>query len=100
MILSDLTRTNVEREAPKRDENDHEYEPLDQYSQHYEDIKTTPPMVDQPQTSSSGDYAFTQCPAYSPVTHGNQQAETSQTETGANNSEGPAAGLYESVSPN
>ena len=66
-------------------ELDHEYELIDKYSQPYEfrTREATPPKLEQQKPSSTGEYDFTnftQCPAYIPVTHGNQVAETAITE--------------------
>ena len=50
--------------------------------------QTTPPKSQQQNRSSAGDYEFTHCPAYVPVTHGNQQTETllrQQPTTGSGN---------------
>ena len=76
----------------------HEYELLDSQTQIF---KTTPPKSEQQKTSSAGDYELTHCPAYVPVTHGNQQTETAsrqQPTTGSANDDG--MGVYEIVSPN
>ena len=68
----------------KSTEANHEYEMLDKYNQAYEEIKVVPrpPKLPDQQglpPSSTGDYDITQCPAYIPVVHGNQQGQ--QTET-------------------
>ena len=44
--------------------------------------KTTPPKSGKQKwtSSSAGDYEFTNCPAYVPVTHGNQQADTTSSQ--------------------
>ena len=60
-------------------EEDHDYEAIDKYrsvSQPYEVPQVTRPKLPLPlppdeTTSSTGDYEFTQCSAYVPVTHGN-----------------------------
>ena len=101
-ILSDVTHTIKEREAGT--EGDHEYELLDKYTQPYEDIeipKTAPPKSGEQKSSSAGDYEFTHCPAYVPVTHGNQQADISlsqpSTTTGPSTEDKDSAGEYEVV---
>ena len=80
VMLSDLSPTNKERELYETIEADHEYEILDKYNQAYEDVKVPPPKP-KPEAeavqplSSTGDYEFTQCPAYISVAttsiHGN-----------------------------
>jgi hypothetical protein len=75
---------------------DHEYEILDKFSQAatYEDIKVPPPAKPKPEAeavqlkplSSTGNYEFTQCPAYVSMAttsiHGNanKPAETPSTQ--------------------
>ena len=76
------------------------YELLDKYSQP-QIPETTPTKSEQQKTLSAGDYEFTHCPAYVPVTHGNQETETSlrqQPTTGSADDDG--MGEYEMVSPN
>ena len=97
VILSDLSpTTNKEREVYETIEADHEYEILDKYNQAtYDDVKLPPPAKPQPTEAeavqlqpmaSTGDYEFTQCPAYVPVAttsiHGNttKPAETPSTQ--------------------
>ena len=68
----------------KTTEADHEYEMLDKYNQAYEDIKVVPrpPKLSDQQglpPLSAGDYDITQCPAYIPVAHGNQQGQQAET---------------------
>ena len=82
VMLNDLSPTNKEREVYEAIEANHEYEILDKYNQPYEDVKIPPPKP-KPETEavqlqplpSTGDYEFTQCPAYVPVAttsiHGN-----------------------------
>ena len=79
-MLSDLSPTDKEREVYETIEADHEYEILDKYNQHYEDVEVPPPKseaeaVQLQALSSTGDYEFTQCPAYISVAttsiHGN-----------------------------
>ena len=89
-MLSDLLQsptTNKEREVYEAIGADHEYEILDKYNQAtatYEDVKIPPLAKPQPTEAeavqlkpmaSTGDYEFTQCPAYVPITttsiHGN-----------------------------
>ena len=85
-MLSDLSPTNKEREVYETIEADHEYEILDKYNQAYEDIKVPPPKpameVEAVQLQTTGDYEYTQCPAYIPVTttsiHGNDKQEASE----------------------
>ena len=105
VVLSniDITQSIKEREAGT--EGDHEYELLDKYSQLYEDIeipKTTPPKSGEQKSSSAGDYEFTHCPAYVPVTHGNQQADTTSSQpsasTGPSTEDKDGVGEYEVVS--
>jgi hypothetical protein len=83
VILSDLQSPT--REVYETIETaDHEYEILDKYSlATYEDIKIPPPTKPEAEAeavqlkplSSTGNYEFTHCPAYIPVTttsiHGN-----------------------------
>ena len=94
VILSDLSpTTNKEREVYETIETtDHEYEILDKYNQAtatYDDVKIPPPAKPQPAEAeavqlqpmaSTGDYEFTQCPAYVPVAttsiHGNTNKPT------------------------
>ena len=88
VMLSDLSpTTNKEREIYENIEADHEYEILDKYNQataNYEDVKFPPPAKPQPTEAeavqlqpmaSTGDYEFSQCPAYVPMAttsiHGN-----------------------------
>ena len=85
------------------DSEDHEYEFIDNYSQLYEVCEATPSKQEYKNPSSSSGYKLTQCPAYVPVTHGNQPAEISMKRPPAANSpikESAAADLYENVSPN
>jgi hypothetical protein len=88
-MLSDLqSPASKEREVYETIETtDHEYEILDKYSQAatYEDVKIPPPAKPKPEAAeavqlqplpaSTGDYEFTQCPAYVSVAttsiHGN-----------------------------
>ena len=74
VMLSDLSPTDKEREVYETIEADHEYEILDKYNQPYEDVKVPPPKpkaeaeaVQLQPLSSTGDYEFTQCPAYVPM---------------------------------
>ena len=93
VMLSDISpTTNEESEIYETIEADHEYEILDKYYQAaYDDA---PPAKPQPTVAeavqlqpmaSTGDYEFTQCPAYVPMTttsiHGNttKPAETPST---------------------
>ena len=89
VMLSDLSPTK-EREVYETIEADHEYEILDKYNQpQYDDVKVAPkpeePVQLQP-LSSTGDYEFTQCPAYIPMAttsiHGNtnKPADTPSTQ--------------------
>ena len=91
VLLSDINRAAYNRNEIKSIEADHEYEMLDKYNQAYEEIKVAsdpslapdpPKLPDQHRLppSSAGGYDFTQCPAYVPIAHGNQQAETSLTQ--------------------
>ena len=76
VVLSDVTRHNTAQEVGG-DSGDHEYELIDKYSKPrpYEIPEATPPAKQaQQKPSSTGAYEFTQCPAYAPVTHGNQPA--------------------------
>ena len=81
VILSDITHTsNKERYAQETVDVNNEYEVLDKYNQAYEEIQVSqalPPEQEQQKSSSAGDYELSQCPAYVPVTHGNQLTETS-----------------------
>ena len=81
-MLSDLSPTNKEREVYETIETtDHEYEILDNYNQDNMKISSLDkpkPEVEAVQMQplpSTGDYEFTQCPAYVPVAttsiHGN-----------------------------
>ena len=96
-MLSDLSpTTNKEREVCETIEADHEYEILDKYNQAtYEDVKIPPTAKPQPAEAeavqlqplpATGDYEFTQCPAYVPMAttsiHGNttKPAETPSTQ--------------------
>lgn len=72
-----MFHTNKEREAL---EADHEYETLDEYDQADIGVKVPPPKSESIQlhmlpSAASGDYEFTQCPAYVAVAttsiHGN-----------------------------
>ena len=68
VMLSDLSPTTKERDVyAETIEADHEYEILDRYSQpQYDDVKVPPPKPEV-QLQPSGDYEFTQCPAYVPM---------------------------------
>ena len=102
MVLSTIPHTNIALEVGG-DSGDHEYELLDKYSQPYEVCEATPTKQEQEKPSSSSGYELTQCPAYVPVTHGNQPAETSMKGPPAANSpvkDSAASDLYETVSPN
>ena len=76
-MLSDLSKqASKEREVYETIEADHEYEILDKYNQAYEEVQAPPPKPEQLKpVSATGDYEFTQCPAYAPVAttsiHGN-----------------------------
>ena len=83
-MLSDLYPANKERDVYETVEADHEYEILDKYNQpQYDDIKIPPPKP-KPETEavqpqplpSTGDYEFTQCPAYIPVATTNVVSNT------------------------
>ena len=96
--LSSIIQTIEEREVGT--EGDHEL--VDKYSQPNKDIeipKTTPPKSGEQRSSSAG------CPAYIPVTHGNQQADTSLSQpsatTGPSTEDKDDVGEYEAddVSP-
>ena len=66
-MLSDLSPISKDKEVYDTIEADHEYEMLDKYSQAYEDIKVPPPKsepADVQLQQSTGDYDYTQCPAY------------------------------------
>lgn len=93
VMLSDLPPTTKEREVYETIETaDHEYEILDNYNQ--DNIKIPSPAKPKPEAEavqlqplpSTGDYDFTQCPAYIPVAttifHGNNDkpAETPSTQ--------------------
>ena len=78
VMLSDLSpTTNEESEVYETIGADHEYEILDKYNQAtYDDVKIPPPAKPQPAEAeavqlqplaSTGDYEFTQCPAYIPM---------------------------------
>ena len=88
VVLNNASQTK-EQEGT---EVDHQYELLDKYSTQPQISETIPPKSEQQKTSSAGDYEFTHCPAYVPVTHGNQRTETSLRSAGM--------GEYEIVSPN
>ena len=82
VMLNDISYTCKERQNHESVEADHHYEGLDkyQYSRVYEETRVypsqdSPPEPDQRQSSSTDDYG------YVPVTHGNQQAETSLTQS-------------------
>ena len=80
VMLSNIIHTSKERQANESCEVDHEYEVLDKYNQAYKDVQVPqapPPKQKQQQSSSAGDYELIQYPAYVPVTHSNQQTETS-----------------------
>ena len=70
-MLSDMVSTSKEREFY---EIDHDYEMLDKYNQHYEDIQAPPPKLED-------DYKSTPCPAYVSVAttsiHSDDELETS-----------------------
>ena len=98
VILSDLSpTTNKERDVYETIEADHEYEILDKYNQAtYDDVKIPPPAKPQPTEAeavqlqpmaSTGDYEFTQCPAYVPMAttsiHGNTNETPSTQPTAA-----------------
>ena len=80
-LLSDLSRPRVANEIIKNTGSEADYEMLDNYNPDYEDIKVVEPLSLPDRRglppSSVGDYNITQCPAYIPIAHGNQQAETS-----------------------
>jgi hypothetical protein len=56
---------------------------LDKYNPNYEEIKAVEPLNLSDQRgvppSSAGDYDITQCPAYIPVAHGNQEGQLAET---------------------
>ena len=87
----------------KSAEDDHEYELLEKYSQPNRDeakLSQAPPTKPkQLKTASTGDYEFTQCPAYGPVTRGNGQVESSLTQpsTGLACSTNDGGDVYEAV---
>ena len=93
-MLSDLSPTtnyNKESEVYETIEADHEYEILDKYNlAAYDDVKIPPPAKPQPAVAeavqlqpmaSTGDYEFTQCPAYVPMTTTNIHGNTKPAET-------------------
>ena len=104
-----------ERDTYENVEADHEYEILDKYNKYYEDIpslSTLPPNPEQQQSLlPRADYELTKCPAYVPVTHGNQTVESTLTQPTSLSSppqsiahdqtdtrEDTAVGVYENVS--
>ena len=91
VVLNNASQTKPQEST----EGDHQYELLDKYSTRPQISETTPPKSEQQKTSSAGDYEFTHCPAYVPVTHGNQQTETS-----LRSADVDGMGEYEIVSPN
>ena len=97
VVLSNLSQPTSTREVYETIETaDHDYEILDKYSPAtYEDIKVPPTAKPKPAEveavqlqpmASTGDYEFTQCPAYVPMAttsiHGNttKPAETPSTQ--------------------
>ena len=82
VLLSDINRAANEI---KSTEANHDYEMLDNYNQVYEEIKVVQPpkLPDQrglpSPLSSASDYDITQCPAYVPIAHGNQQGQQAET---------------------
>ena len=90
VILSNLSPTNKESEVYETAEAEHEYEILDKYSQPQHDDVSLGPKTEEPAQlqplSSTGDYEFTQCPAYVPVAttsihdNSNKPAEISSTQ--------------------
>ena len=117
VTLKDMSHIgSKERDTYENVEADHEYEILDKYSKDYEDIpslSTPPPNPEQQQSSlPRADYELTKCPAYVPVTHGNQVIETTLTQPTSLSSppqstahdqtdtrEDTSVGVYENVSP-
>lgn len=90
-MLNDITHASQENAVCKDVEVYHEYEipPSDKYSQHYEDIHigNRNVLAQLPKLENqSGDYEFTQCPAYVSIgnlkpaapEHGNRQPSTTQ----------------------
>ena len=84
VLLSDINRAANEI---KSTEADNHYEMLDNYNpwQAYKEIKVVQPakLPDQQglpgPPSSAGDCDITQCPAYVPIAHGNQQGQQAET---------------------
>ena len=71
-----LSRLPSTRDIYEAVEADHEYEILDKYNQpQYDEVKIPPPKPERVEAESvqlqplpsTGDYEFTQCPAYVPV---------------------------------
>ena len=91
-MLSDLSPTNKERDVYETIETaDHEYEILDNYNQDNINISSPDKPKPKPEVEavqmqplpSTGDYEFTQCPAYVPVAttsiHGNTNEPADET---------------------
>lgn len=83
--LSDISHVSKERQSNVSVEADNEYVVIDQteYDQAYEEVRVPlapHPKQEQQQSSSTDDYELVQCRAYIPVTHGNQQTETTLTQ--------------------
>ena len=77
---------------------DHEYEVLDQYSQPLSQAdQVTKDTNEQTKQQLSGEYELTECPAYVPIAHGNQQDSSTQN---TNDKDSQDNGTYETVSPN
>ena len=77
---------------------DHEYEVLDQYSQPLSHANQAVTKDTNEQTKQlPGEYELTECPAYVPIAHGNQQDSSTQN---MNHKDNQDNGTYETVSPN
>ena len=69
-MLTDIVHTDKDKQTAG--DEDHEYEILDKFHPPKTVSHAPPSKSDQ----NVEDYELTQCPAYTPVSHGNQLAET------------------------
>lgn len=87
MLLSDISKVENESKNTDSEPGYAGYEMLDKYDRAYEEIKVVqPPKLPDRQElpsprppSSASDYVITQCPAYIPAAHGNQQGQEAET---------------------
>ena len=94
MALRNLSLTAAkESELYDNIEGDPEYEIPDKYRPAYDDVIILQPSLLNPKPpSSGGQYELTQCPAYVPVVHSNQPAESSPTQQPASSGDVTTSG--------